>query len=555
VGKTTKLLLLTAISAALLLYAVCAPAAESNDGVSSMVGSFNSGVKKGFAKVSDTVFPKSKPLTQLSDETSLMVKAKPSAKLYAAAASMYASNGDIPEAEAMYKKALEIESDNAEALAGLALLKDQQGAYGEATILFEKAAKAHPDDAAVFNAMGLCHATHGNLKPALSALEQAVRIKPRELKYRNNIAMVLVEMGRYEEALSHFRTQYEEPVAHYNLAYLLQKRGDNQKAMEHFAAALRQNPRFEEARTWYNHLAGQQSAGYPPQQGSQTPAQIGMATPPAVSPSLAMSSGGAPFTVSPPMPAQTPQTRFGSQMPAGAGVAAGGWMPQNRQYFAASGSTPAVVIPPATAMTPPAMASQVMPPPEVAQNAMQRAWYAPQQRSAVPSQQPFFVRRPPAVDQTMPQREAPRNEAIAQSQFEALGPPAPPIPTAEENKAMADSRFGFSEVASGSPQPGAQPPIQRLPPIEQSFESQSQEADSPELNPQEQVQQAPGPLAPLPSNPTSKLILPSGNARAGESPAQAAPLPGSTEPSTPPAAGTTRAPMVYPLPPVNEYRQ
>ena len=40
-------------------------------------------------------------------------------------------------------------------------------------------------------------------------MERAVKLEPREMKYRNNIAMMLVEMGRYDDAFVHFKTQYD----------------------------------------------------------------------------------------------------------------------------------------------------------------------------------------------------------------------------------------------------------------------------------------------------------------------------------------------------------
>ncbi|MBN2292897.1 MAG: tetratricopeptide repeat protein, partial [Pirellulales bacterium] len=252
--------ILTAVMLIVLGVSTSQLQAEEKSGFSKMIGSFNSSIKSGFSKVTKTISPKPSPPAP-SDAISLQVKAKPSAKLYVSAANMHAANGDLKEAEEMYKRALTVSSDSADALMGYAMLKDKMGSYKDAVAMYDKAVKTHPQNAAMFNGLGLCHATHGDLNRALSALEEAVKLEPRELKYRNNIAMVLVEMGRYDDAFEHFKTQYDSSVAHYNLAYLIQKRGDKSTALKHFAAAIESNPNFSEARTWYEHLVTAKNPG------------------------------------------------------------------------------------------------------------------------------------------------------------------------------------------------------------------------------------------------------------------------------------------------------
>ena len=498
--KASKLLLAAATAAAVAISAAGVSAAEKENGFTSMVESVGSSIKSGFNKVTESVSPKPKKNSiTTSDATSLLVKAKPSAKLYVAVAQTYVSGDNLQEAADMYKKALDIEPGNVDALAGLAQLKDRQGAYGEAIILYEKAAKAHPNDAIVFNGMGLCHATHDNFKAALPALERAVQLAPRELKYRNNIAMVLVEMGRYGDAFAHFKTQYDDPVAHYNLAYLLQKRGDKQMALQHFAAAVQKNPQFEEARTWLNHLAGEQSpqqttsqyqpvqqpayqpARQPMRQMAQSPVQIGARSPAPAAQMAARNIG----------PASGPQAN-----------ASRTWTPQYR--------------PPAVADGP----SQ----PEIARNAMQRTW------STSPDWIPF-AQRPtvPQRRQLKKQRTSEQSRQLAQRQLEALGPPAPPLPTADQNDRLA----GTTVVGGDDPASTTAP--QRLPPVEQSFQS--------------------APLAPMPPMPSAKLAVKPEAVDKSAVTSQVAPLPGPIVPTAPPDAGTTRAAVVYPLPPVNEYRQ
>ena len=476
--KTSIIILAVVMSVALAATTTQAPAAEN--GFSKMVGSFNSSIKSGFSKVAKTISPKP-PQTNTSDATSLYVKANPSPKLYVAAAKMHVSNGNLQDAEDMYKKALKISPKYADALTGYAQLKDKMGSYGEAVALYEKAAKAHPQDATVFNGMGLCHATHGNFERALSALQRAVDLQPRELKYRNNIAMVLVEMGRYDAAFAHFKTQYDDSVAHYNLGYLIQKRGDKPRAIRHFAAAIEKNPNLSEARVWYDHLAGPQTPG------PQTPVQ---------------------------------QRRAGQQ-------------PVQQQRQVVDGPALAARQPQHPANTMRSTASRP------------RAWLPRQQAQSPQSQspqrplpqRPLMVRSPSKA-----QRQATaRREATAQQQLNALGPAtAPAAPGKTDQRYMA-----FRPRSGSTARTANQSPTHRLPPIEQSFGSTPPVA-----------RQFAAPLAPTPqisvraANQFQRPTRPSPTPQFDRT----APLPGLAAPMAPPASGTTRAPMIYPLPPVDNYR-
>ena len=486
--KTSIIILAVVMSVALAATTTQAPAAEN--GFSKMVGSFNSSIKSGFSKVAKTISPKP-PQRNTSDATSLYVKANPSAKLYVAAARMHVSNGNLQDAEDMYNRALKISPKYAVAMTGYAQLKDKMGSYGEAVAMYEKAAKAHPRDATVFNGTGLCHATHGNFERALTALERAVELQPRELKYRNNIAMVLVEMGRYDDAFAHFKTQYDDAVAHYNLAYLIQKRGDKPRAIEHFAAAIKKNPNLSEARVWYNHLAGAQT---PDQQTPGPQKRAG----------------------------QQPVQQQPRQVVDGPSLAA-------RQPRHPTGS----------------MRSPVSRP---------RAWLPRQQTP--PPQRPLPQRQSTAWRQSTAQRQSTawrqsmaRREATAQEQINALGSataPAAPGRAMSAAPGKTDQRYmAFRPRPGNTARTANQSPTHRLPPIEQSFES------TPPM-----ARQFTSPLAPAPQVPIRAANQFQRPTRPSHPPQldRAAPLPGPAVPMMPPASGTTRAPMVYPLPPVDHYR-
>jgi len=213
-------------------------------------------------------------------EISLATKATPSPELHVAAARLSERSGKVGEAERYYQQALKLDARHAGALVGFARLRNRQGRLEEATELYQRAAKAHPDNDAIFNDLGLCLARQRLFKESVAAFERAVLLQPKKWLYRNNVAMVLVEMGDVDAAVSHLRAVQGEAVAHYNVGYILQKKGDSEAAAVHFARALEENPSLAEARAWLEKL-GREPASIARSSHRVTPARQPDPTPPA----------------------------------------------------------------------------------------------------------------------------------------------------------------------------------------------------------------------------------------------------------------------------------
>ena len=96
---------------------------------------------------------------------------------------------------------------------------------------------------------------------------------PHEPRYRNNLAVLLVRAGMLKDAYQQLREVYDEPVAHYDLGYLLNKRGMKAAALQEFTVALQMSPRMALAREWVERLSRER--------GDYGPAAVGMSGPPA----------------------------------------------------------------------------------------------------------------------------------------------------------------------------------------------------------------------------------------------------------------------------------
>ena len=146
-------------------------------------------------------------------------------------------------------------------LLSYAHLLDHENKLAEATQIYQRAIKAAPREPAAYNDLGLCFARRGMLKDSSQALAKAVELQPDRALYRNNLAGVLVEQNRVDEALAQLKAAHPEAVAQYNLAVMLQQHRQDALAYNHFQRALEIDPSMSQAREWTQRLAARNPAG------------------------------------------------------------------------------------------------------------------------------------------------------------------------------------------------------------------------------------------------------------------------------------------------------
>lgn len=264
----------------------CAAPTAKPPSQQTFVDKFNANVKSGTAKVAAAVKPKKQPI----ETTFGAPTGKPGPNVFVAVAQMHEGNGNFDEADAGYRKALQLDPKHLGALVGYARLEDRRSNFEAATRLYQRAMKAHPKDAAVHNDMGLCYHRRGMLPDATRELKRAVELEGDSKLYRNNLAAVYVEQGKNNEALAQLTAAHGVSVGHYNLGYLLLQKGDRAGALQQFQTAASKDPQLSAAQQWVAKLSGQgepyasQAGGmavaqgpppgayYPPQQ--QAPAYV-----------------------------------------------------------------------------------------------------------------------------------------------------------------------------------------------------------------------------------------------------------------------------------------
>lgn len=190
-----------------------------------------------------------------SDPLSLSYPKKPpTPELYVAMGQVAEQSGEKEKARAYYTQALTIAPKNADALTAFGRFEDRQGRLAEAARYYREAIAANPKHAGAYNDLGLCHARQGQLPQALELVQEAVRLDPERPVYRNNLARVLVEMGRPQDAVAELSAVFPPADAYYNVGWFLTQSGRNDEAAAHFAASLQHDPNMQQARAWLAKL-------------------------------------------------------------------------------------------------------------------------------------------------------------------------------------------------------------------------------------------------------------------------------------------------------------
>ncbi|TWT30881.1 tetratricopeptide repeat protein [Blastopirellula retiformator] len=221
---------------------------EERNSKKSSGNSFTRTLKNAGKSISDAFTTKSQS-TAVDDPLSLSnMPDQLGPTIYLSAGRMLEQQGKFEEAAKQYQTALQEQPDKLFALLSVARLMDRQGKSTAALEYYQKAAEAHPDSAIAMNDLGLCYLKLKRFDDAMASIFKATTIEPENKRYRNNMSSALVDANRLEEAFSQLEYAHGAAVAHYNLGYLLFKKGDGHLARLHLNLAIEKDPDLESAR-------------------------------------------------------------------------------------------------------------------------------------------------------------------------------------------------------------------------------------------------------------------------------------------------------------------
>lgn len=111
-----------------------------------------------------------------------------------------ADEGFFSEAEACYRRAIELDPDYWLAYNNLGLVWHRMERHKDSERAFEKAIELHPDEALLYSNLGLTLGALGQLKKAELMLKKAVEISPEYVNAHINLCINYIGQGRLEEA-------------------------------------------------------------------------------------------------------------------------------------------------------------------------------------------------------------------------------------------------------------------------------------------------------------------------------------------------------------------
>jgi tetratricopeptide (TPR) repeat protein len=150
--------------------------------------------------------------------------------------------GRLVEADTLYRRCLELEPDNAQALRLCGVLARDQGQLGRSIALLRRAAEAAPGDPRGRNELAISEMTSGDLEAAEASFRRALDSDPESGRVLANLGALLQRRGHLHEAITFHRRYLELEPADLevicNLAYALMDAGFGELALDEIEKAL-----------------------------------------------------------------------------------------------------------------------------------------------------------------------------------------------------------------------------------------------------------------------------------------------------------------------------
>lgn len=150
--------------------------------------------------------------------------------------------GELNGAIAELSRAASLDPKLSQAHSLLAVAYDRKGLHDLAEGSYRRAIDVNERDPQALNNLGYSLYLNGNYRAAVDKLKRAARLAPSDARILNNLALAQVRLGKYDDAYRNFARAGGEFQGHSNLAALLVRMGRDDRAVEHLEAARRIQP-------------------------------------------------------------------------------------------------------------------------------------------------------------------------------------------------------------------------------------------------------------------------------------------------------------------------
>ncbi len=165
--------------------------------------------------------------------------------------------GQLPGAEAAYRKILNADPEHPEALGLLGAIALARSHHEAAVELISAAIAVKPDFTEAYINLGTALMAMARFEEALASIEQALTLDPNSAEAHSNKGMTLIKLDRTDEAVASYRRAIEirpdYAEAHTNLGNALKETGRLDDAAASHRKVIALNPDYAEA---HNNLGG-----------------------------------------------------------------------------------------------------------------------------------------------------------------------------------------------------------------------------------------------------------------------------------------------------------
>jgi cellulose synthase operon protein C len=153
---------------------------------------------------------------------------------------------DFAGADAAFRKAVELDSNNSDALMKLAQTQAAEGSAVQALASYQQSIKDHPKEISFYILAGMMYESQSNWNQAKAMYQQALNLQPDNPLASNNLAYVMLQQGgNVDVALAMAQTARrgmpDSPNAADTLGWAYFQKGVYQSAIDMFQESLRLN--------------------------------------------------------------------------------------------------------------------------------------------------------------------------------------------------------------------------------------------------------------------------------------------------------------------------
>lgn len=170
---------------------------------------------------------------------------------YSNLGSFLSARGNVSEAIADFRKALELWPEQSKDHNNLGKALVQKGRIAEAMDEFQTALRISPNDPDAESNIGATLLQRGDPEEAVSRLRTVVEKFPRHAEAHINLGNALLQTGQSDAAVAEYKKTLQLPFdhaeTHYSIASAFRRKGDVEAAIVHYRKALELRPDFSNA--------------------------------------------------------------------------------------------------------------------------------------------------------------------------------------------------------------------------------------------------------------------------------------------------------------------